>query len=174
MFACCWNLTGGRNWDSLAVLQDVLVESIVWRIVADFCASRSRLNHVFPMSSNRDKTRQELRDFSIWSTHMVRLLRQLIGGLSDTVGAWDEFQRKEIGYFLYDGESPTASSSLKSSVAAVDKAFSALKVLLRKLRDLEKELCEDNPQGVSHLSFSEFKGKLHRSASEMQRLIKTA
>jgi len=97
---------------------------------------------------------------------MVRLIRQLISGLSDTVGAWDEFERKEIGYFLYDGESPSTSSppSLKSSVAAVDKAFSALKVLLRKLRDLEKELCEDNPQGVSHISSSEFKSELHPSA----------
>ena len=88
---------------------------------------------------------------------MVKLLRQLISGLSDTVGAWDEFRQKEIGYFLcVDGEPPTTSSPLKPSVAAVDKAFSELKVLLRKLQDLRKEMCEDNPQGVRHISYPEF------------------
>ena len=92
---------------------------------------------------------------------MVKLLRQLISGISDTVGAWDEFQRKEIGYFLYDGDSPTTSSSLKPSVAAVDKAFSELSSLLRKLQDLRNELCEDNPQGVCHLSYPQFEGELH-------------
>lgn len=81
---------------------------------------------------------------------MVELLRQLIGSLSETVVAWDQFQQKEIGYFLYDGESPTASPSLKSSVAAVDKAFSNLKVHLRQLQNLEKELCQNIPQGVSY------------------------
>ena len=80
---------------------------------------------------------------------MVMLLRQLINRLSDTVGAWVKFQRKEIGYFLYDGESSTAASCLKSSLDAVDNAFWDLKDLLRKLRDLERELCQDNPQGVS-------------------------
>jgi hypothetical protein len=95
---------------------------------------------------------------------MVGLLRQLISGLSDTVGAWDKFQRKEIGYFLYDGESSTAASTLKSSVNAVDNAFWDLKDLLRKLRDLESELCKDNPQGVSHLPYSKFEGHLHLSA----------
>ena len=167
---CCWVLTSGGNWNSLVVLHNmgVLADGIVWRKVADICASRSRSNHIFPLLSNSPKTRQEVRDFSIWSSNMVRLLRQLISGLSDTVGAWGEFQRKEIGYFLIDGESPSAPSppSLRSSVAAVDKAFSFLKVLLRKLRDLEKQLCEDNPQGVSHLSSSEFKGELHPSAVE--------
>jgi len=91
---------------------------------------------------------------------MVRLLRQLTGRLSDTVVAWDEFQRKEIGYFLYDGESPTASSSLKTSAAAIDKTFSDLKALLRKLQCLQKELCEDNPQGVSHLSCPNLKANV--------------
>jgi len=91
---------------------------------------------------------------------MVRLLRQLTGRLSDTVVAWDEFQRKEIGYFLYDGESPTASSSLKTSAAAIDKTFSDLKALLRKLQCLQKELCEDNPQGVSHLSCPNMKANV--------------
>jgi len=104
----------------------------------------------------------------------VKLLRQLISRLSDTVGTWDEFQRKEIEYFLYDGESEASSSSLKPSVGAIEKVFSDLKVLRRKLQDFKKELCEDNPQGVSHLSFPEFEGELHPFASKMRRLIKTA
>jgi hypothetical protein len=102
---------------------------------------------------------------------MVRLLRQLISGLSDTVGTWGEFRRKEIEYFLCDGESPTVSSSLKSSVAAVNKAFSDLKVHLRKLRDLEKELCEDNPQGLNaYLSFGNHEAAIfqQRTASHVE------
>lgn len=82
---------------------------------------------------------------------MVKLLTQLISGLSETVGAWDEFEQYEIGHFLFDGEFATVSSPLISSIAAVRKVFSDLKVLLRKLEQLERELCKDNPQGVSHL-----------------------
>ena len=95
---------------------------------------------------------------------MVRLLRQLISSLADIVGAWDKFQRKDLGYFIYDGETSSASSSLKFSVNAVDKAFWDLKDDLRKLHDLERELCKDNPQGVSHLSSSKLEGELHPSA----------
>jgi hypothetical protein len=83
---------------------------------------------------------------------MVKLLRQLINCLSDTVGAWEKFQRKEIWYFIDDVDSPATSPTLKPSVNAVDDAFLDLKELLEKLRHLEKELCQDNPQGVSHIS----------------------
>jgi hypothetical protein len=112
------------------------------------------MNPIFLLLSNDPKTRQELgelREFNIWCNQMVRLLGQLISRLSDTIGAWDEFRRSDIGFFLYDGKSRTASSSLKSSVSAVDKAFSDLKGLLRRLQYLEKELCRDKPQRVSHL-----------------------
>ena len=94
---------------------------------------------------------------------MVKLLRQLIRRLSDTVGGWDKFQRKEIGYFLYDEKPSTALPSLKPSVDAVDTAFLELKEILRKLQALEKELCEDNPQGVSLLFHFKFDGVLHPS-----------
>jgi len=173
MFACFCHLD--RWWESvnpfvllhsISVLVDgscpvVSIQSFssgVVRIVTDFYTIRSRTNHVFPLSSSYPKSRQEVRDFCTWNTQMVKLLRQLISGLSDTVGAWAEFQRKETGYFLYDGDSPITSSSLKPSVDAVDKAFSGLNGLLRKLQDLRIELCEDNPQGVCHLSYPKFEG----------------
>ena len=95
---------------------------------------------------------------------MVKLLRQLISGLSDTVGGWEKFQRKDIGYFLNHIKSPTTTSHLDSSVDAVGKAFLELMHLLRKLQSLKNELCEDNPQGVSRLSSPEFEGELHSSA----------
>jgi hypothetical protein len=82
---------------------------------------------------------------------MVKLLTQLICGLSDTVHAWDEFQRNDIGYFLFDGDSQTASSPLEESIRAVIKTFSDLNMVLQKLQELKKELCKDSPQGVSHL-----------------------
>jgi hypothetical protein len=89
---------------------------------------------------------------------MVELLRLLRNRLSDTVAAWDEFRRGEIGYFN-DGESTAVLSPLKDSMGAVNKAFSDLKEILRKLRDLERELCEDSPQGVSHFSRTDVDGK---------------
>jgi hypothetical protein len=75
---------------------------------------------------------------------MVKLLNRLISCVSETIGALDEFYGKEIGYFL-DDESP----SLKSSISAIDKAYTQLRGLLLKLQRLQKELCVDNPQGVS-------------------------
>jgi hypothetical protein len=104
---------------------------------------------MFEILSNDPKTRQKLREFSNWSAQMVQLLTQLICGLSDTVRAWEEFQRNDIWYFI-DGESPTTSSHLESSVRAVSKTFSHLHGILQKLQELKKELCKDNPQGVSH------------------------
>jgi hypothetical protein len=107
---------------------------------------------------------------------MVKLLTKLISRLSDTICAWDQFNKNEIGHFLYDegDHHPTASSPLKASVAAVEKAYSDLNGFLRKLQKLEKELCKDNPQGVSHLSHLQFKRKGSASSGSIQMLIDTA
>ena len=83
---------------------------------------------------------------------MVNLLEQLISSLSDTVQAWEEFQRKEIGYFLYGSDSLNCSAPLRPIVDAIDKEFSQLRDNLLKLERLRKELCEANP--VSNPSFS--------------------
>jgi hypothetical protein len=128
--------------------------------VADLWANSSRENPGFLLLSNNSETRQALRDFSNWSGQMVKLLRQLIRRLSDITGVWDQFRKNSIGHFLYDGESPTASTSLKASVDAVGKVFSDLSSLLRKLEGLETELCKDNPQGVSHLFCSKLENKV--------------
>jgi hypothetical protein len=125
--------------------------------VADFYTSRT--NHAFPLFSNDPKTKQEVRGFSIWNAQMVTLLRRLIRRLSDTVGAWDKFRRKEIWYFL----DSTASAYLEPSVDAVDTTFSELKDILRMLQALERELCQDNPQGVRLLFYFEFDAVLHQS-----------
>jgi hypothetical protein len=120
----------------------------------DFCINRSRMNLEYLPSCNDSKTREEvLLYYTNWNTQMVELSRQLIRLLSGTVEAWGEFQRKEIGYFLYDGESPTASPSLRPSLDNIDRVFSNLKGCLRKLHDFEKELREDHPHGVSRLSY---------------------
>jgi hypothetical protein len=106
---------------------------------------------------------------------MVKLLRQLISTLSDTVEAWDQFQQKEIGYFVCHSEPPPALAFLKSSVAAIEKAFLKLKVLRGTLQNLRKELCEKNPPGVSCLSHAEFEVEMHPSTVlRRYSLIKTA
>jgi hypothetical protein len=80
---------------------------------------------------------------------MVKLLRDLISRLRDTVEAWDRFQRKDIEYFLFDDDSPTTELFLKNLVTVVDTIFSDLRDILRKIQQLEDELCQDSPQGVS-------------------------
>lgn len=104
---------------------------------------------MFTLLSNDAKARKEARDSSLWGGRMIGLLRLLIGGLTDTINAWDEFRRRDMEYFLYDGDVLTQSTLLHSSVSAVDKAFSDLRSLRQKLKDLKDELCEKNPQGVS-------------------------
>jgi hypothetical protein len=79
---------------------------------------------------------------------MVMLLRKLTSRLANTVDAWDIFQRKEISYFLFDGESQTTSTLLVSTVNAVDGCFLDLKGILRQLQTLQDELCQESPQGV--------------------------
>ena len=95
---------------------------------------------------------------------MVALLTQLIGSLSETIQAWEGFWGTEKDYFLYDGEVPTASSSLKLSLIAINKDVSKLMSGLWKLEALKKELCEGSPHGVSHLHDSAFGSELHPSA----------
>jgi hypothetical protein len=86
---------------------------------------------------------------------MVTLLRKLISRLGDTVDAWKRFQRKDIGYFLFDDGLPTSSSLLTCSVNAVDNVFLDLKDILSKFRQLEEKLCQDSPQGVSDLPLAQ-------------------
>jgi hypothetical protein len=78
---------------------------------------------------------------------MIELSRRLTSRLSDTAEAWDEFCKKDIGYFL-DYDSPS-SLSPQASIAAVDSGFAKMRCVLSKLQRLENELSQDNPQGVS-------------------------
>ena len=88
---------------------------------------------------------------------MVLLVRRLISRLSDTVAAWDKFQRSGMEYFHYDGEPhgkrKASPSPVRASYDAIVTAFMELKGLLGTLERLKKELCEDNPQGVRHSGF---------------------
>jgi hypothetical protein len=80
---------------------------------------------------------------------MVMLLRSLICRLGDTVDAWEGFQRKDIGYFQFDDDSPTSALFLKDLVNSVETIFSHLRYILRRFHQLENELRQDSPQGVS-------------------------
>ena len=82
---------------------------------------------------------------------MVKLLTDFISGLSDTLRVWEEFQKTDIEYF-YDSEPLTTGPSLQSSVRALTKTFSQLRLLLQTLEDLKGELCKSSPHGVSHVS----------------------
>ena len=82
---------------------------------------------------------------------MLELLSLLIRKISETIHAWDQFQEREIGYFLNDGDSEASSAGPKVSVATVDRTFLELGGILRRLKELEKELRKNNKH-VSHLS----------------------
>jgi len=109
-------------------------------------------------SSKRDEnvpfhseTRQVVSAIHEWNGQMVTLLRRLRGRLGDIVDAWDKFQQGEIGYFLFDEESPTVSIQLKECVIAIDAVFLEFKDILKKLERHAHWLCQDSPQGVCHL-----------------------
>ena len=83
---------------------------------------------------------------------MVVLLRDLICRLGATVDAWEEFERKDIGYFQFDDDSPTSDEFLKELGNSVETIFSRLRNILRRFHQLENELRQDSPQGVSNPS----------------------
>lgn len=77
----------------------------------------------------------------------MKLLRRLIGRLSDLVEAWEQFSVKDVRYFL-DSDFPS-SLFLEDSIAIVDSDFTKMKALLSRFKKMETELCNDSPQGVS-------------------------
>ncbi|KAH6720868.1 hypothetical protein BKA61DRAFT_668764 [Leptodontidium sp. MPI-SDFR-AT-0119] len=102
---------------------------------------QSRTNLFFALSSNDPKAKQEVTNFIRWNLYMTNFLRLLGMKLSDTVAAWDSFRENGIYYFN------------DYSVIPIETAFGELKAQLQKLRDLEKELRQDNPDGLNvHLS----------------------
>ncbi|KFZ18425.1 hypothetical protein V501_01227 [Pseudogymnoascus sp. VKM F-4519 (FW-2642)] len=92
-------------------------------------------------------TAQKLEFLERRNSQMAALSTQLIGGLSETIQAWERFRGTEANYFLFD-EVPTAEPSLEPSLNAIDKEFSKLKPGLRKLEQLKKELC-DRREGLN-------------------------
>jgi hypothetical protein len=106
---------------------------------------------------NDSRTRKEAERISSWSAQILELLRRLITRLSDIVMAWDRFKQKDMGYFLFDDDngSRTSSSPLKSSVNFVDHCFLDLKDILKKLCHLEDDLRKNSH--VSHLSWPKLK-----------------
>jgi hypothetical protein len=159
LFTCCWASTGEAKMEFFLSFVKIIV---IWKgsRVANIRSHRARTNHIMPKPS-KDASRQAARNYSDWCTEMVELLRRLTNRLSDFVACWDEFRGGKIGYFN-DGESTAVLSPLKDSMGAVNKAFSDLREILRKLRDLERELCEDCPQGVSHSSWTDMDANQNR------------
>jgi hypothetical protein len=117
-------------------------------VYTNFTCDRSRENANLPLNFDSLHTRQSIRKHSMWNREMVTLLRQLTSRLANTVNAWDIFQRKDISYFIFDGESQTTSTLLASTLSALDGCFLNLKEILRQLQTLQNELCQDSPQGV--------------------------
>lgn len=93
-------------------------------------------------TSARAKQARELHD---WTIQTIGLLRQLINVLSNTIDAWDMFNRIDIGYFWDNGTSQNLSpSSLRSlrSLLAIDKAFGELRHAQKTLEHTRK-VCKD-------------------------------
>ncbi|KAH9211668.1 hypothetical protein DL95DRAFT_510900 [Leptodontidium sp. 2 PMI_412] len=98
---------------------------------------QSKTNLFFALSSNDPKAKQEVTNFIRWNLYMTNFLRLLGMKLSDTIAAWDSFRGDGI-YYFHD-----------NSVKPIETAFGKLKAHLQKLRDLEKELRQDNPDGLN-------------------------
>ncbi|KAE9363248.1 hypothetical protein N431DRAFT_357282 [Stipitochalara longipes BDJ] len=123
-----------------------------WNVLVDKLDNEvktSKRNADFPLEFDHAKTRQAVLDVTAWNREMVKLLRRLRSRLEDTVNAWDRFQKAEVGYFLFDDDSPTASTSLRDMTSSVDTIFWDLKEILKKLESLQAELCQDSPQGLN-------------------------
>jgi hypothetical protein len=104
-------------------------------------------------------------DFIQWNHQMISLLRQLITSLLDTVEVWNHFTRKEIGYFRCESDPP---NPLASPLGAIEKSFQELERLHKKLQNLRKELCGENPQRVSCPFYSEFQLEMLPSMRDLR------
>ncbi|KAE9375793.1 hypothetical protein N431DRAFT_454401 [Stipitochalara longipes BDJ] len=137
-----------------------------WRAIVDKVEEDvEKSNHNHPLEIDHWNTRG-VREIGVWNGEMVRLLRKLINKLGDTLDAWDRFHKKDIGYFLFDDDLSTTESILKNSVDKVDNVFLDLKDILKKLRKLEKGLCQDSPQGLhAHLSHGNHEAQLFQQKS---------
>ncbi|KAG4428670.1 hypothetical protein IFR05_015849 [Cadophora sp. M221] len=98
---------------------------------------QSRTNLCVALSSNDPKASQEGIKLIRWNLHMTNFLRILGMKLSDTIAAWDSFRGNGIDYFN------------DYSVIPIETAFGKLKAHLQKLEALERELLEDNPDGLN-------------------------
>ncbi|PMD45421.1 hypothetical protein L207DRAFT_508317 [Hyaloscypha variabilis F] len=149
-----------REWNAIAL-----------KVEGD--VQQSRNHGTLPLNFENSDTRQEVRAFSEWSRKMVMLLRSLICRLGDTVDAWEGFQRKDIGYFQFDDDSPTSALFLKDLVNSVETIFSHLRYILRRFHQLENELRQDSPQGLhAHYNHGNHEAQLfqQKSARHIQML----
>ncbi|KAK3380658.1 hypothetical protein B0T24DRAFT_676328 [Lasiosphaeria ovina] len=88
-------------------------------------------------SFESEQGREKIRRLSAWNGDMIRLVGTLLKSLSRTLGAWDVFQKTDIGYFLYDDASCTKRpEQLLPSLRIIEKTFLNLHVTREELEQV--------------------------------------
>jgi hypothetical protein len=77
---------------------------------------------------------------------MLKFLRLCRACLSCTTEAWEGFKQTDMGCFAGESREET---SLQYSLATTDEYFLSLGAILRRLQNLQEEISQDYPQGVS-------------------------
>ncbi|KAK0723481.1 hypothetical protein B0T26DRAFT_261689 [Lasiosphaeria miniovina] len=88
-------------------------------------------------SFESEQGREKIRRLSTWNGDMIRLVGTLLKSLSRTLGAWDIFQKTDIGYFLYDDASCSKRpEQLLPSLRIIEKTFLNLHVTRQELEQV--------------------------------------
>lgn len=87
---------------------------------------------------------------------MSKLSGDLATVLFNTIEAWDEFQRKQIGYFHDNGDQSVESRGMRGSLDGIGDSYSRLRSFLSKLERSRDTLAGINRQAVRIGLFSFF------------------
>ncbi|KAK2599779.1 hypothetical protein N8I77_011504 [Diaporthe amygdali] len=117
-----------REWR--AVVDNI--EEVVKRPSRIFNSSSSPIDRRY---SKRDERMLLQQRYSDWISDMIAIISDQSGQLSETLTAWDEFEKRCPKYFPEE-----IRSLLETSIGHV---FSKIRILKDKLDSLSKEICND-------------------------------
>lgn len=101
----------------------------------------------FPKRSFQSKDgRERVRKLAVWNSDMIQLVGTLLKSLSQTLVAWETFQKTDTGYFVdtdVDGDAPSSvsqSENLAPSLRMIEKTFLNLNSTHKDIEQLKMTL----------------------------------